>query len=69
MNLQEIRSIAKQYQINQKGLSKGELVHQIQREEGNFTCFATAYDGQCDQVECLWREDCFEAASTAHGLS
>lgn len=63
MKLQEIRSIAKQQHINSGGLSKNELVREIQRQEGNFDCFGTACGGECDQGECLWREDCFDAAA------
>lgn len=63
MKLQEIRSIAKQHHINSGGLSKGDLIHEIQRREGNFDCFGTACSGECNQMECLWREDCFDAAA------
>lgn len=63
MKLQEIRAIAKQYQIHSGGLSKAELIQQIQRQEGNFDCFGTACDGECDQLACLWREDCFATAA------
>ena len=63
MNLQEIRAIARQYHVNSSGLSKTELIHEIQRQEGNFDCFGTACDGVCDQMGCLWREDCFAAAT------
>ncbi len=63
MKLQEIRAIAKHHQINSSGLSKNELIHEIQRHEGNFDCFGTACDGVCDQTECLWRDDCFDAAT------
>ncbi len=62
MKLEEIRSIAKSHHINPSKLSKTELVKSIQSGEGNFDCFATAYDGVCDQLGCSWREDCFEAA-------
>ena len=64
MNLQHIRAIAKLHHINTSGLSKSELIKEIQRKEGNPDCFGTAYDGVCDQIGCLWREDCFEAATT-----
>ena len=63
MNLQKIRAIAKQHQINSSGLSKTELIHEIQRQEGNFDCFGTASGDVCDQLGCLWREDCFAAAT------
>lgn len=62
MKLEEIRSIAKSHRINAGKLSKTELIKSIQIGEGNFDCFATAYDGVCDQMNCLWRKDCFAAA-------
>lgn len=66
MKLQDIRTIAKHHQIHSGGLSKVDLIHQIQRQEGNFDCFGSACDGVCDQGACLWREDCF---ATATGLN
>jgi hypothetical protein len=62
MNMQEIRTIAKDHNINSVGLSKIDIIHKLQREEGNFDCYGTAYDGVCDQVNCRWREDCLEAS-------
>ncbi len=62
MKMEEVRSIAKSHSIKPEHLSKTELIRTIQAEEGNFDCFATAYDGECDQVNCIWREDCFESA-------
>lgn len=62
MKLEEIRGIAKSHGIKFNKLSKTELIKAIQAKEGNFDCYATAYDGECDQDDCCWREDCFEAA-------
>jgi hypothetical protein len=62
MNLAEVRAIAKLQSIIPGDLTKTELIKAIQTIEGNFDCFATAHNGECDQVNCLWREDCFEAA-------
>ena len=62
MKLEEIRSIAKSHGINPAKLPKAELIKSIQSHEGSFDCFATAYSGECDQVGCCWREDCFAAA-------
>ena len=65
--MQEIKGIAKEIGINAGKLKKVELVQSIQLAEGNFDCFATAIDGICDQVECVWRQDCFSlAAKKAH---
>ncbi|NIR61319.1 MAG: SAP domain-containing protein [Gammaproteobacteria bacterium] len=62
MNLQDIRTRARERGIAPGRLTKVGLVRAIQRREGNFDCFATARDGVCDQLGCLWREDCFAAA-------
>lgn len=58
MNMQEIRKIAQEYGLKTSRLSKPALVRLIQGSEGNFECFATTLHGQCDQMECRWREDC-----------
>lgn len=62
MQMQEIRSIAKEFGIKTSKQTKVDLVRSIQVAEGNFGCFATAVDGICDQMGCAWREDCFAAA-------
>lgn len=62
MNIEEVCSIAKSQGIHPGKLSKIGLIRMIQSEEGNFDCFATAYAGICDQANCIWRNDCFEAA-------
>lgn len=62
MNLQEIRDFARSRGITPRNQKKMELIRSIQITEGNFDCFATAYDGTCDQQDCLWRKDCFIAA-------
>ena len=64
MKIEAVRRIAKSHSISPGKLSKTELIKSIQTKEGNFDCFATAYGGECDQVVCNWREDCFESAST-----
>lgn len=65
MQMQEIRQIAKQHGLKTARQSKVNLVRHIQSAEGNFSCFATAIGGQCDQLHCLWRSDCFAAAKKA----
>jgi len=62
MKMQEVRDMAKEYGLKTSRMSKVSVIHAIQESEGNFNCFATAYEGDCDQVNCLWREDCFAAA-------
>ena len=65
MLMQEIRDIAKDHGIKVSRLKKEELIREIQRTEGNFDCFASAKSGECDQMGCLWREDCFTLAKKA----
>jgi len=62
MQMQDIRQIAKQHGLKTARQSKIDLVRHIQSAEGNFSCFATANNGECDQHSCLWRQDCFAAA-------
>ncbi|MEJ2361198.1 MAG: SAP domain-containing protein [Gammaproteobacteria bacterium] len=62
MQMQDIRTIAKNFGIKTSRQNKVDLVRSIQVAEGNFSCFATAVNGECDQMTCVWRDDCFEAA-------
>ena len=62
MNMTNIRTYANLMGINPGKLSKAELIKKIQLGEGNFDCYATARNSDCDQVNCLWREGCFVAA-------
>ncbi len=62
MKLEEIRAIAKSYGVSPGKLPKPDLIKSIQVAEGNFDCFASAQNGECDQTSCLWRKDCFDTA-------
>ncbi|HEB58457.1 MAG TPA: SAP domain-containing protein [Gammaproteobacteria bacterium] len=66
MQVEEIRAIARQRGLKPGKLKKLELIRYLQKEEGNPQCFATAVNGQCDQLDCLWRKDCFAAARKLH---
>ena len=66
MNMQDIRERAKDFGIKTARMSKVNLIKEIQLSEGNFSCFASAVDGVCDQTACLWREECFSAAKKMH---
>ena len=65
MLMQEIRDIAKDYGIKTSRMKKEDLIREIQRTEGNFDCFASAASGECDQIACMWRDDCFTLAKKA----
>jgi hypothetical protein len=57
MKLTEIKEMAKGMGVNPGKLNKAQLIREIQSQEGNVPCFDTAVK-DCDQMNCLWREDC-----------
>jgi hypothetical protein len=65
MNMKEIQQIARTQGIKPGKLPKTTLIRTIQRNEGNFDCFATAHIGECNQPACLWREDCLKQTGNA----
>lgn len=64
MKLEEVRSLAKSMGVSPGRLRKRDLIKSIQIREGNFDCFATARNAECDQHHCLWRDDCFNASQS-----
>ena len=61
MTIQEVRAIAKKMGIQtNKHEKKAQLIKAIQKAEGNPDCFATQCVRDCNQVKCLWREDCLK---------
>jgi hypothetical protein len=64
MKIANVRKIARQKGINSWRLNKVELIRTIQRAEGYDDCFATPYVRECNQVNCLWREDCLNSLSS-----
>ncbi len=58
MKLEEIKEIAKQYNIKAAKMKKSDLVKTIQQAEGNEQCFDSGKAIQCGQNGCAWREDC-----------
>jgi hypothetical protein len=60
MKIQEVRKIAKQWGANARvGRSKKDIIREIQTKEGYSPCFGTREE--CDETNCLWREDCIKA--------
>ena len=60
MNMREIRQMAREKGAMVGNMTKVDAVRMIQLTEGNFDCFAKAASGQCDQGECMFREDCLK---------
>lgn len=65
MNMQEIRAIAKKLDIKTSRMSKLNLIREIQNTEGNYPCFANPEADKCDQMLCIWRDDCLPMAKKA----
>jgi len=65
MNMQEVRTIARENGIKSGKLNKTVLIRTIQECEGNYSWGATEKSNGCDQVGCLWRDDCFSSARRA----
>lgn len=63
MKMTEVRAMAKARGLKfGVGLTKIEAIRMLQRDEGNFDCFARAESGYCDQEQCIFREDCLTLA-------
>lgn len=60
MKVLDIKKKAKDVGVNPGKMDKAEIIKAIQIAEGNFDCFGTANDGNCDQVDCCWRDDCLK---------
>jgi hypothetical protein len=61
MKIQYIRDIARKNGIKVGRMNKIHFIRAIQKAEGNNDCFATAYVNNCNQMNCLWREDCVKS--------
>ena len=61
VKFQDIRKIASKRGLKVAKLNKLQLIRNIQKDEDNYECFATPYVHECDQMNCLWREDCLNA--------
>ena len=54
----EIQKMAKNMGINTFQMKKKDMIQAIQRAENNIECFGTVRVGYCQELTCLWREDC-----------
>jgi hypothetical protein len=61
MTIKQVKEIAKEKGVKVgKEMEKENIIRAIQRAEGNFECFGTATAGVCNQINCLWMEDCLK---------
>ncbi len=54
----EIQKMAKNLGINTFQMKKKDMILSIQRAENNIECFSTARVEYCQELRCLWRDDC-----------
>jgi len=60
MKMTELRKKAKDLGVKSGKMKKLDLVHAIQRAEGNTECYGRS-NGNCDQAGCCcFRDDCFK---------
>ena len=61
MRMSEIHKIAKKLGIKSFGKKKIDLIREIQEKEGNIPCFRTDRVNHCNEINCLWRDDCIDS--------
>ena len=60
MNLTQIRKKAKELGISPGTMKKAQIIHEIQKTEGNQPCFGTA-QGWCQYSDCCFMTDCLKS--------
>jgi hypothetical protein len=66
MKMNEIRKMGRSLGLKFKvGTTKVQAVRCIQLAEGNFDCFHRAGPAGCDQLGCLFREECLRPSKTS----
>lgn len=60
MRMDEVREKAKKLGLKTARMKKEDLIRAVQAAEGNYPCFGTVSDGNCDQTGCCWIDDCLD---------
>jgi len=58
MKFNEIQKMAKGMGINTFQMKKKDMILAVQRMENNIECYGTSRVEVCQELTCLWREDC-----------
>lgn len=61
MHINQIRHMAAEKNIHPLPRKKIDIIHSIQKKEGNNPCYSTGVSKTCGQENCLWRNDCLKA--------
>jgi len=59
VKLLEVKKFARGMKIRLGKMNKTELIRAIQVQENNTPCYGKAGEN-CDQTNCLWRDDCVQ---------
>ena len=59
MTFDKIKRKAKKLGIDCSKMKKAEIIHSIQRAEGNNPCFGTT-NGSCQYTDCCFIKDCLK---------
>lgn len=65
MKMEDVRKKARKLNINMGKMSKAELIHAIQKTEGNTPCFGNSNNGNCQYANCCFRSDCLRVPCCA----
>ncbi|MCX5846108.1 MAG: SAP domain-containing protein [Deltaproteobacteria bacterium] len=58
MKYNEIQKMAKKMGVNTFQMKKRDMILAIQRSENNIECFGSSRVEHCQELTCLWRDDC-----------
>ena len=58
MKYNEIQKMAKNMGVNTFQMKKKDMILAIQRSENNIECFGSPRVEHCQELTCLWRDDC-----------
>jgi len=58
MKYNEIQKMAKNRGVNTFQMKKKDMIMAIQRSENNIECFGSPRVEHCQELTCLWRDDC-----------
>jgi len=58
MKFNEIQKMAKKMGVNTFRMNKTGMIRTIQRAENNIECYGSLRVNYCQEMECLWRDDC-----------
>lgn len=58
MKFNDIQKMAKGMGVNTFQMKKTDMILAIQRAENNIACYGTPRVAYCQELACLWRDDC-----------